>query len=178
MRQTHRTHRTQGIIFADAHHTHTHQCRAATISGPHLKHGDDTLQARLTILQPQMSFHNVRGSSIANTQVRLVRPPLQGSRVPLGHRQVIPSVQDVIPKRDEVVQSASWKSTKMIPESLGASIALPTGTSIRPPREGNLSTSKHEGKPTLATAVATLQKASGAPIVRGSQVKQAESTVE
>ena len=50
----------------------------------------------------------------------------------------------------------------MIPEYLGASLALPTVTGIRPPREGNLptaTTSKLKGKFTLAATVTTLQQA-------------------
>ena len=69
----------------------------------------------------------------------------------------------------------------MIPEYLGASAALPTGTGISPPREGNLpitTTSKLEGKLTLVTAVTTLQQASSAPAIRRSKMKQAESTVD
>ena len=66
-------------------------------------------------------------------------------------------------------------------EYLGATAALSTGTSIRPPREGNrptATTSELKGKLTLVLAVAALQQASSTPAIGSAEMKQAESTVD
>jgi len=64
---------------------------------------------------------------------------------------------------------------------LGATAALAAGANQRPPREANLSSTflkELHRKLALVLAVATLQQASGASVIRGPQVKQAESTVD
>jgi len=69
----------------------------------------------------------------------------------------------------------------MILEYLGASVALPTGTGSRPPREGNLPTAttrELKGKLTFFLAAAALQEASSTPTIGSAEMKQAESTVD
>jgi len=68
-------------------------------------------------------------------------------------------------------------------EYLGATAALSTGTSIRPPRKGNTSPTptrgnKSNGKHALVTTVAVFQEASGASAIGSAEMKQAESTVD
>ena len=71
----------------------------------------------------------------------------------------------------------------MTPEYLGATAALPARANRRPPCKGNppptpLRGNKPERKLALVFAIAPSQEAASIPVVRGSQVKQAESTVD
>jgi len=67
------------------------------------------------------------------------------------------------------------------PEYLGATAALAAGADREAPHEANMSPAflnKLQRKLGFVLAVATFQEASGAPIIRGYQVKQAESTID
>ena len=86
-----------------------------------------------------------------------------------------------MPKRYKVMSGTLREPTQGRSEYLGATAVLAAGADREAPHEANMSPAflnKLQRKLAFVLAVATFQEASGAPIIRGSQVKQAESTID